>query len=237
MQGDEPSLVTAFAKPETKRAVIAVHGYGAGPSATLEVAQSLERRGLPVSRVRLGGHGEGQEVFRTSTWRNWGEPVIREYERLGSLGYSDVRIVTQSAGGTIVADLLANARLRPPPARIAMVAPVLEFKNRMIPMTRYLGPLLPADLAPVGQLADLAEHVSSNLKWKITLAPEQAISILQAKGDPIVDPHGNALWAQGFTGGTVTVRAVDSNLHIPYSGPPSLLKQQLLGEIGTFLDP
>jgi carboxylesterase len=227
-----PKLVSQDAAPDlTKPVIVAVHGFTATPFETSLVAEFLRNNGYLVSQVRLGAHGESYKAFANSGWATWQQPILDEYTALRSKGFAAAKIgmLTCSTGGPLLMQALAGSKLTfdgkaEVPRRIAMVAPLLEFSNKMIGYAGILGLLGtsfrdtadPNELAEVKavtggnwyrfqpitaltSLVDLTEIVKGNLRTGIKVPAETRIHVYQADKDPTVDQAGSVFIPPGFT--------------------------------------
>ncbi|MBW8004125.1 MAG: hypothetical protein FVQ80_19410, partial [Planctomycetes bacterium] len=139
---------TRFSNPDsntlTKPVIITVHGYSATPFEWQEFADYAESDGsVLVSRVLLGGHVDNIEVFTTTTWQDWGYPIIEEYRALVALGFSRISIAAASAGAPLVLEPLASEKLKelPPPRHLFFVDPFIipQDKNlNLIPLVGFI---------------------------------------------------------------------------------------------------
>jgi hypothetical protein len=168
-----------------------------------------------VSQIELGGHGQGAETFLKATRQTWKAPIRAEYDRVADLGYRKIGVVTLSAGGTVLLDMLANGELAPPPDRVVMVGPLIAFRNRWVPWIWLLGPFRPASYAPLQQLADLVRRVQHDLATGIPADPDFKLLVVQSRGDPTCEPEGVQHLRNGFRGGTVQVEEIVSDRHMP----------------------
>ena len=60
-----------------KPVIIAVHGFSASPFEWKEFADYIKTRtntDILVSLVQLGGHAQGYDAFKNSTWKSHGRP-------------------------------------------------------------------------------------------------------------------------------------------------------------------
>jgi carboxylesterase len=109
-----PGLTTA---DRSRPVIIAVHGFTASTYEWQEF-RSYAESGSPVlvSLVLLGGHGRTLDDFRGSTWRDWGRPILEEYEALVAQGYTNISLAGSSTGGALILEQLAGGLFRGPAA-------------------------------------------------------------------------------------------------------------------------
>ncbi|TLU99554.1 alpha/beta hydrolase [Dyadobacter luticola] len=110
---DPAKYLVSFAKPNptpleaTAPVVIAVHGYSASTFEWDEFRNDASGQ-LYISQVLMGGHGIGYQDFKKSTWQDWKQPVLDEYERLEEAGYKNIILAGSSAGSAIILNMLAS---------------------------------------------------------------------------------------------------------------------------------
>ncbi|MBM3268668.1 MAG: hypothetical protein FJZ01_13565 [Candidatus Sericytochromatia bacterium] len=212
---------------------VLVHGYTATTYETNYAAEFLKKRGYIVSQVMMGAHGTNLVDFSKSTWRIWAEPVATEYNRLTAAGYQNVSLLTVSTGGPVAMELYAEGKFNPPPKRISMVAPILDFADKLSGAAGLLKALGAVNspsknsgsskchwysdrpIDAVLQLVDLTEVMKGRLRGTINLPPDLKIQIFQSLRDKTVDPLSAQIWANGLKGGMVSVTMVDSDFHVP----------------------
>lgn len=210
---DEP----APPDPSKVRAAVAVHTFGDTPAATDPVAARLRQDGMRVSQVLLGGHGGLRHDFALSTWFEWERPIQGEYAARRALGYRDVGIVAYSAGATLVAEMLNRRALEPPPGRIVLVSPFLDFADPGVPIAAVFG-LFGRYNRPMWQLLDLTMFTSRRLEKGIPLTPDQRVLIVHLPGDTVGAPGNAEKFRKGMKGGTVEVESIEGDLADPGFG-------------------
>lgn len=248
--------------------VIGVHGFAGTPYELQDARDYLQSQGITVYRVLMGGHGldydsqthqSGVQQFSTRTWHDWEAPVEAAYNQLADLGYTNIGFLTSSTGGPVTMELVSSGKLHSTPTRISMVAPILDFKNKLAaaagllqtfgafndpsPATGSAVDHWYADypVSEVEQLIDLTEVMKHRLRGTIVLPSSMKIEIFQSKGDGTADPVSAPLWLNGIKGPLVSLYWVDSSHHIPistdtdgFSASDLALKTQLLEQIATF---
>jgi carboxylesterase len=123
------------------QAALILHGYASYPGEFSGLAEALHREGFTVSVPRLPGHGTNREDFLQSTWRDWLRKAVDSYLELLS-SCEVVYPVGLSMGGVLA--LLLAAMFGP--ERIALLAPAVTNKNKLIwltPLLKYIIPRLP----------------------------------------------------------------------------------------------
>lgn len=214
------------------KVVILAHGYTASTYEMQAAETHLEGKGYLVSNVLLGGHGTDIADFEKSDWKKWGAPVLKEYDDLAKLGFSDISIVAASTGGALVLEMLASKRLSQPPKKVVLVAPLVFFRAQHIAFTGVLewigaksSPQTNGQNAvgnwykerPIGtlkSLIDLTEIVKGQLRTGIPLDSSTKALIIQSDQDPTVDPSSATTVLKGLQG-TASLYAIHSEQHVP----------------------
>ncbi len=192
----------------------------------------------------LGGHGDNIEVFTTTTWQDWGYPILEEYGALVALGFSRISIAATSAGVPLVLEPFASEKLKelPPPRHLFFVDPFIipQDKNlNLIPLVGFIvGNVLEYDentteaelfnwyrnrpYQTLIQLNKLIKRVRKLLKKNIVLDPATKVKIYQSKEDGTSDPKGATLLANGLrhpvNQSFVELEYVESSNHVFIQG-------------------
>lgn len=238
---------------------ITVHGYSASTYEMSAMAQYLRDKGHLVSNVLLGGHGRDLADFEASTWREWGQPIVEEYDRLKALGFENVSIVATSTGGALTLHHMAAGRLAP--RRLALVAPLVYFRDKragyiglfemMGARAQVTNPKQNAKgnwyrnrpIATLKSLVELTEIVKDELRSGIIVPATTKVWILQSDGDPTVDPKSAPLVRDGLKG-DVTLEMLSSVQHVPirplhvdrdWTADEVAMQQDLLNRIERFV--
>jgi carboxylesterase len=216
--------------------IIAAHGFTASTYEWGEFREYAETDGILVSLVLLGGHGRSVEDFRLSTWREWGEPILAEFDALVAQGYTNISLAGASTGGTLILEQLATGRYRAPvqPRNLFLVDPIVVPGDKnlsLIPVLRYLvGHTVSEGTAeearhwythrPTAALAELNTligRVRSQLRAGVRLPDGTRSMVYKTSRDRIADPVSALLIHRGVKpgpGGTNEVRMFDSGLHV-----------------------
>jgi len=121
-----------------ERAILLLHGW-TGYTGRLEVlAHKLHEAGFTVHVPRLPGHGTNSRDLQTATWRDWLRRAVDEYIDLRDR--HPVVCVAGASMGAVLAGMIA-AQFNPP--RIAMLAPALQTRNRIVFLAPFLKAFLP----------------------------------------------------------------------------------------------
>lgn len=246
---------------KSSKVAILAHGFSASTYEMKALQEFLEGKGYLISNVLLGGHGTNVDAFAKTTWKDWGSPLVAEYQKLRELGFTDISVVGASTGGSLFLEMLGSQKLTPAPKRVVLVAPLVLFKDKAIAFAGVLE-WLGAKSSPnnLGQnavgnwyrnrpvstlksLVDLTEIVKGKLRAGISLEAETKVLVIQSDQDPTVDPESAKLILAGLKGNT-SLRMLHSKQHVPIR-PPHVdrnwtdqeiaQQQELLAEIDRFI--
>ncbi len=192
--------------------VVLVHGFLAAPQELAELADYLGKQGVWVAVIRLKGHGTSPEDLARRSCDDWRESVDNGYAAL-QLICQQVVLVGFSFGGGLALDCAARNRQVAgvvavcPPLRLqdfsSRFAPSLEIWNRLMTAVHYQKgkrefleirpehPDINYHRLPVAGLVDL-EQFMDELAEQLPAITVPAL-IIQAQGDPVVDPAGSKL--------------------------------------------
>lgn len=213
--------------------VVLVHGFLASPAEVRAFGEKLAAAGYPVVGVRLKGHGTSPWDLRERSWRDWLGSVADGYALLRAFAPA-ICVVGFSTGGALA---LALAAEHPPGlAGVVSICPPLKFRNRnmrFVPLvhganrfvewvwqlegvmpfrpTETEHPLVNYRHMPVRGLYELTRMVA-HLK-KTVPAIRCPSCLIQATGDPVVDPQGAELVYERLTVSDKALHWVDANRH------------------------
>ncbi len=216
--------------------IIASHGYTATTFEWNEFRQFAEGHGVYVSQVLLGGHGGNYDDFKNSTWRDWQSAIILEYNRLLAAGFQNIHLLGSSTSGALYIELLSgnffNGKLAP--GQIMLIDPIVIPSNKSLSMIHIAGPMLgyletdqtaeedkfwfryrPEET--LRELQSLINKVRKDLERGLTLPQGTSLKVYKSIKDPTADPVSAVLIKRGiktYTGGSVEVEMVNSNLHV-----------------------
>jgi carboxylesterase len=217
--------------------IIAVHGFTASTFEWQEFRTYAEANSrVLVSLVLLGAHGRSVDEFRGSSWRDWGQPILDEYEALVAQGYTDISLAGSSTGGTLILEQLAAGRFRGPasPGQFFFIDPIVVPTDKnltLIPLLQHLVSHVSTDgtdeerqhwysnrpTATLAQLYELTTRVRNQLERGFQLPPGAQAKVYKTTGDQTADPVSALLIYRGLrTGedGRVDVQMLDSRLHV-----------------------
>ncbi len=201
-----------FFLPAVRRkiGVVLIHSYLAVPEEVRGLARYLRRRGMWVYAPRLPGHGTSAEDLGKRQYQEWIEAVERGYILMSTL-CDRVVVGGVAVGGSLALDLagrvtkVAGVFAVCPPFSLADYStkfmPVLDvWKRMLLTMKRGDGekfldfkhgnPHVNYPKNPVAGVHEVGEYLQYIEKRyeKVT----QPTLIIQADGNPVVDPTGSA---------------------------------------------
>lgn len=232
-----------------KVGVVLVHGFLAAPREMAGLAEFLGRQGLWVAVVRLKGHGTSPEDLALRSGEDWRESVNSGYAAL-SIICEQVFLVGFSFGGGLALDCavrnsaVAGVVAISPPLKLqdfsSRFAPSLEKWNRLMAAVHYqkgkrefleLSPEHP-DInyhrLPVAALVALEEFMS-DLEEQLPQIRTPAL-IIQAQGDPVVDPQGTKQLFEQLGSPQKYYRLFDFTRHGILAGEGAAMVYSAIGE-------
>lgn len=195
-----------------KPGVLLVHGYMAAPAEVRELALALGRMGYWVYAPRLKGHGTAPEDLAVRQYTDWIESVDAGYALISTL-CRKVVAGGFSNGAGLALELAARVKnlagvfAISPPMQLkdlsARFVPAVDAWNKLMKKVKLDGALktfvenrpenshinyFRNPVAGVHQLEKLMDYISSRLE-NIDIPA----LVLQADGDPVVNPDGSRL--------------------------------------------
>lgn len=216
--------------------IVAVHGYSATTFETDELRAYMEKKGVLVSQVLMGGHGRDLDSFIASSWHDWGGPILHEVEQLKALGFKHISILAISASGAITVDYLDNGLLDGKVEHIFLVDPFIESRNKALYYSSFLGLFMHNFPAWVGrnhikvanwynnnpaptltQLSQLVKQVRHDIKDGITIPNGMSVTVFQSDNDPVADPEGSYALVSSMSGNKNLLK-IPSPHHVSIQG-------------------
>jgi carboxylesterase len=217
--------------------IIAIHGYGA---TTFEWDEFRSwkglRTGFSISQVLLGGHGRDYQSFKNSTWRDWREPIVAEFEKLEKAGYTNISFAGSSTGCTLILKLLADGYFEShiKPKHIFLIDPIIIPANKTLTLVGVLGPIIGytkventageekyyyhyRPYETLQQLRNIINEVRIDLQKGITLPAGTTLKVYKSDKDDVADAASAVLIHKGIvsnTGSAPTVVMIPSKLHV-----------------------
>jgi carboxylesterase len=219
-----------------KHVLIAAHGFTASTYEWEEFQRFAEADSqILVSRILLGGHGTDLEDFRSSTWRDWGAPLVEEYRALTRKGYTNISLAGSSTGGALILyHLHGDAFDTIPPRQVFLIDPIVLPGDKALSMIGLFGPIVgnsPSSGTPeekphwytnrpaevLAELYDLVNRVKNQLESGFRLPTGTRAKVYKAKKDGAADPVGALLIYKGMRradGGRIDAELIDSKKHV-----------------------
>lgn len=225
-----------------KDVIIAIHGFTASTyewrefKAFAEDSATGNGRTL-VSLVLLGGHGVSDDAFQGSTWQDWGNPILTEYDSLVSLGYKNISFACASTGCALLMEYLARGELvkaGPAPKWLFLIDPIVLPSDKLLSLVDFVGPILGNSPNPgtdvenrnwyvnrpqeaLTELYTLINRVKNQLETGFKLPKGTQAKVYKSKRDRSADPAGALLIYKGMKksdGSHIETELIDSRLHV-----------------------
>ena len=241
--------------------VLAVHGYSATTFEWDEFRHWADSvGGIYVSQILLGGHGRDYTIFKNSTWADWQQPIINEYRRLDSLGFTNISLLGSSTGGPLIVEMISSGKISRyvRPAHVLLIDPIVISSDKTLSLVDYVGPVVgyvksQLDSGEIGhwyqyrpqetlnQLLDLIEIVRKKLEKGIVLPAGTTCKVYKSIHDASADPVSAVLLYNGMKksdGSRIDVEMENSNLHVftRLQGRNSYSQQDKELQVKTFKD-
>lgn len=220
--------------------VLLVHSYTASTYEWEEYKAYLQDSAkVPVkvntSMILLGGHGLNIDEFRESSWKEWGKPLLEEYDSLQAKGFEKISIACASTGCALLMQYLSNGEFKkPPPKWIFMIDPIVVPSAKLLSLANMVGPILgnspnsgsdsenahayvnrPQET--LQELYELINRVKNQLESGYKLPKDTKAIIYKSKTDRSADPVGALLIYKGLRksdGSHIEAEMLDSRLHV-----------------------
>ncbi len=238
-----------FSAPDSAKkntpVIIAAHGFTATTYEWDEFGKFADTLGgggkVLVSKVLLGGHGRNIDTFQNSTWREWGKPILEEYDSLVSKGYTHISLAGSSTGATLLLQYLADGSFNAGPLRTKVqprwfffIDPLVVPTAKLLSLANIVGPLLgnspnPGDSTEnahwyvnrpeedLRQLYSLANRVKYQLEDGFNMPTGSQAKEWKSEHDNSADPVSALFVYKGLrnsAGGHIQAEMVDSRLHV-----------------------
>ncbi|SDL85006.1 carboxylesterase [Daejeonella rubra] len=217
--------------------IIAIHGYGA---TTFEWDEFRTWKGsrtdFSISQVLLGGHGRDYQSFKNSTWRDWREPIVTEFEKLEKAGYTNISFAGSSTGSTLILKLLAEGYFDShiKPRHVFLIDPIIIPANKTLTLVGVLGPIIGytkvdntageekyyyhyRPYETLQQLRDIINEVRIDLQKGVTLPVGTTLKVYKSDNDDVADAASAVLIHKGIvssTGNAPEIAMIPSKLHV-----------------------
>jgi carboxylesterase len=216
--------------------VITVHGYDATTFEWNEFRSYCSAKAnVLVSQVLLGGHGRTYEEFKNSTWEDWQEPIMTEYNALRAKGYTNINFAGSSTACPLVMDLIKKGKIGANGMKnIFMVDPIVISSDKLLTIIGLVGPMmgyLETTMTPgeeghwyhfrpqetLKQLLNLTEKSRKDLQKGFNLPAGIHVKVYKSIKDPTADPVSAVLISKGLKnsdGSKIDIEMIDSELHV-----------------------
>ncbi|MDH5382854.1 MAG: esterase, partial [Cyclobacteriaceae bacterium] len=218
--------------------LIVTHGYTATTFEWDEFRNWNNANGnqFLLSQVLLGGHGRTYEEFKNSTWQDWKEPILEEYERLVAAGYQNISFAGSSTGGALLMEIVDSGyfKAKLAPKNIFLIDPIVIPSSKILSVVGIVGPMLgyvesgntPEEepfwyhFRPQETLQELMSVITvvrKSLEEGITLPVGCQMKVYKSTSDPSADPASAVLIYKGIKkpdGSVIDIEMIDSQLHV-----------------------
>ncbi len=219
-----------------KPVVICVHGFSATTFEWLEFRDFAKSSdAFNTSLVLLGGHGRDYTDFKESTWEQWQESIIKEYELLRSLGYKNISLAGSSTGCPLILDAVTEGKINTEPLKqIFLIDPIVIPSNKTLSLVSVVGPMLsyteieltPEEAGfwykywpyqPLKQLNKFTKMTRKRLQKGLKLPNGVNVIVFKSEKDGTADPLSAVLLKEGlkkYDGTNISVKMINSDLHV-----------------------
>lgn len=218
--------------------IIVSHGYSAS---TFEWDEFREwnasgSNDFLISQVLMAGHGRTYEEFKESTWDEWKIPILDEYERLLTAGYTNISFAGTSTSCTLLIETINSGYFdnKLKPQNIFLIDPIIIPSSKILSLIGIVGPMLgyvEADNTTeedmywyhfrpqetLNELMKLLTIVRKDLQKGITVPSGTFLKVYKSKKDPTADPASAVLIFKGLKnsdGSSIEVEMIESSLHV-----------------------
>ena len=216
--------------------IIAVHGYSATTFEWDEFQTYCNAKtNVLVSQVLLGGHGRTYEEFKNSTWEDWQEPIMTEYNALRAKGYTNISFAGSSVACPLAMDLIKKGKIGDNGMKhIFMVDPIVIPSDKLLTIIGLVGPMMgylettmtteeeghwyhfrPQET--LKQLLNLIERSRKDLQTGYNLPAGTRVKVYKSIKDPTADAVSAVLIYKGLKnsdGSKIDIEMIDSELHV-----------------------
>ena len=216
--------------------VIAVHGYSASTFEWDEFRSYCNSKtNVLVSQVLLGGHGRTYEDFKNSTWEEWQEPIMTEYDALRAKGYTNISFAGSSTACPLVLDLIKKGKIGDNGMKhIFLVDPIIVPSDKLLTVIGLVGPMIgylettmtneeeghwyhfrPQET--LQQLLNLIDKSRKDLQKGYNLPSGTMMKVYKSIKDPTADAVSAVLIYKGLKnsdGSNIDIEMIDSELHV-----------------------
>ena len=216
--------------------IIAVHGYSASTFEWDEFRSYCDAKGnVLISQVLLGGHGRTYEEFKKSSWEDWQEPIMTEYNALRAKGYTKIFFAGSSTACPLMMDLIKKGLIGENGMKhIFFVDPIVVPANKTLSLVGVVGPMLgylesslesgeeghwyhyrPQET--LQQLLKVIDKVRKDLQCGFKLPNGTFMTVFKSTKDPTADAVSAVLIYKGLKnsdGSNVNIEMIESDVHV-----------------------
>tara|TARA_R110001592_G_scaffold266_8_gene1494 strand:+ start:267 stop:1211 length:945 start_codon:yes stop_codon:yes gene_type:complete len=216
--------------------VIAVHGYSATTFEWDEFRSYSDLNAtILISQVLLGGHGRTYEEFKNSTWKDWQEPIMTEYNALRAKGYTNINFAGSSTACPLMLDLLKTDKITDNGMKhIFLIDPIVIPSDKSLTLIGLVGPMLgyfestntttedkyyyrfkPQET--LQELLNLTNKVRKDLQKGFSLPQNTQMKVYKSTKDDVADAVSAVLLYKGLKnndGSKINIQMIDSKLHV-----------------------
>ena len=219
---------------KSKPVFIAVHGFTATTFEWLEFKKFVENNGNAlISVVLLGGHGRDYSDFKKATWEDWQAPIIKEYNDLRNLGFTNISLIGSSTGCPLLLEAISANKLNTDVLKnVIFIDPIIVPSTKTLALISAVGPALGYSASTMEQgengfwykyrpyqaleqLNTITQLMRKKLEDGITLPDNVSLTVYKAKKDGAADPISAALLYNGIKNKEkLKVTIINSELHV-----------------------
>ena len=219
---------------KSKPVFIAVHGFTATTFEWLEFKNFVKNNGNAlISVVLLGGHGRDYSDFKKATWEDWQAPIIKEYNDLRALGYTNISLIGSSTGCPLLLEAISAKKLNTDVLKkVFFIDPIIVPSTKTLALISAVGPALGYSASTMEQgengfwykyrpyqaleqLNTITQLMRKKLEDGITLPDNVSLTVYKTKKDDAADPISAALLYNGITNKeNLKVTIINSELHV-----------------------
>lgn len=216
--------------------IITVHGYSASTYEWNEFRDHSEpKANILISQVLLGGHGRTYEEFKNSTWLDWQEPIMNEYNALKDAGYTNINFAGSSTACALMMDIIKEGKIGDYGMQhIFMIDPIVLPSDKLLSLMGLVGPMMgyfettntateegnwyhfqPQET--LNQLLNLTIKVRKDLQNGYKLPVGTELKVYKSTRDDTADAVGAVLIYKGLktsNGSNINIEMIDSELHV-----------------------
>jgi carboxylesterase len=183
----------------------------------------------------LGGHGRTYEEFKNSTWEDWQEPILTEYNAVRAKGYTNINFAGSSTACPLMMDLIKKGKIGDNGMKhIFMVDPIVVPSDKLLTIIGLVGPMI-GDLETtmtteeegywyhfrpqetLKQLENLIDKSRKDLQKGFNLPAGIRVKVYKSIKDPTADAVSAVLLYKGLKnsdGSNIDIEMINSELHV-----------------------